>query len=314
MEVARAIQVIEQQTGKVFSYSNRLLDVSAPFTPSAADLSLDEALKQMLAGKNLAYTHKNQYIVIHSAEASRSDGRRDGNPDVYSPTPVNSLGSGPLRRPTMQVDRRPVVRRMRVVEPDTVSSAAYHSDYHALDNYFHAEKYLPLLAVKTNLLYAAGTLTPNLALEVGLGYRTSLNLSGSYNPWNRVGTLENNDKRVHFVIRPEFRYWFCERFEGHFVSISPFYDQFNISGYGIPFVKFRNGYRYEGNAFGAGLNYGHQMLLSNRWGLEFSVGVGLAQMKYDRFECPLCRPVLDTTDKLYFGPTHVAVNLIFMIR
>lgn len=42
------------------------------------------------------------------------------------------------------------------------------------------------LALKTNLLYAA-TLTPNLGLEIGITPQISLNIVGSYNPWNREG-------------------------------------------------------------------------------------------------------------------------------
>lgn len=42
------------------------------------------------------------------------------------------------------------------------------------------------LSLKTNLLYAA-TLTPNLGLEIGITPQISLNIVGSYNPWNREG-------------------------------------------------------------------------------------------------------------------------------
>ena len=38
------------------------------------------------------------------------------------------------------------------------------------------------VAVKTNLLYGVYTYTPNLGLEVGLGKRTTLDISGGYNP------------------------------------------------------------------------------------------------------------------------------------
>ena len=64
-------------------------------------------------------------------------------------------------------------------------------------------------AVKTNLLYAA-TLTPNLGLEFGWGSQMSLNITVSYNPWNRKGRKGHNDKIVHWMIQPEWRYWFCE--------------------------------------------------------------------------------------------------------
>ena len=45
------------------------------------------------------------------------------------------------------------------------------------------------IAIKTNILYGALTYTPNLSLEVGIGKRSTLDLSGGYNPWNLNGTL-----------------------------------------------------------------------------------------------------------------------------
>ncbi|MEG1935625.1 MAG: DUF3575 domain-containing protein, partial [Rikenellaceae bacterium] len=43
------------------------------------------------------------------------------------------------------------------------------------------------VAIKTNLLYGAAAYTPNLGLEIGLGRKTTLDISGGYNPWNRDG-------------------------------------------------------------------------------------------------------------------------------
>ena len=42
------------------------------------------------------------------------------------------------------------------------------------------------IAAKTNLLYWSTT-TPNLSLEFGLGQRTTLDLTGAYNPWTLNG-------------------------------------------------------------------------------------------------------------------------------
>ena len=69
------------------------------------------------------------------------------------------------------------------------------------------------LALKTNLLYAA-TLTPNLGLEIGITPQISLNIVGSYNPWNREGKKGDNDKLVHWLVQPEVRYWLCEASNG----------------------------------------------------------------------------------------------------
>ncbi|MCL2098150.1 MAG: DUF3575 domain-containing protein [Bacteroidales bacterium] len=189
-----------------------------------------------------------------------------------------------------------------------------YSFYYPLENYIRENSYLPSAALKTNLLYGITSLTPNLAVELGTGQRTSLQLFGSYNPWNRIGTLQDNDKLVHWIIRSEFRYWFCERFNGHFLGINAFYSQFNISGKKIPLIDFKKDFRYEGYALSTGIDYGYQLSLGGRWGLEFSAGVGVVQMKYDLFECVLCSGILEEKTKTWFGPTHLSVSLEFILR
>ena len=169
------------------------------------------------------------------------------------------------------------------------------------------------LTLKTNLLYTAATYTPNLSLEVGLGRRTSLDLTGSYNPWKLKGTREDNTKFVHWIVRPEFRYWLCERSNGHFFGASVIYWQYNISGYDIPLL-FEREYRYEGNAVGAGLSYGYHLPLSRHWGLEFNAGLGVLFMEYDRYTCAKCNRDKSTQKKTYFGPTQLGIKLVFLIK
>lgn len=74
------------------------------------------------------------------------------------------------------------------------------------------------IAVKTNLLYWA-TSTPNIGFEFGLGKRTTLDLVGGYNPWTL--NKDDNKKIKHWMVMPEFRYWLCERFNGHFSVFIP---------------------------------------------------------------------------------------------
>ena len=72
------------------------------------------------------------------------------------------------------------------------------------------------VAVKTNLLYDATT-TLNLGVEIGLGSKMTLDISGNYNPWRF------HDYRLkHGLIQPELRYWTCEKFNGHFFGLHGF--------------------------------------------------------------------------------------------
>ena len=69
------------------------------------------------------------------------------------------------------------------------------------------------VAVKTNLLYDATT-TINLGAEIGVAPKWTVDLSANYNGW----TFNDNKKWKHWMAQPEVRYWFCERFNGHFLG------------------------------------------------------------------------------------------------
>ena len=81
------------------------------------------------------------------------------------------------------------------------------------------------IAAKTNLLYWATT-TPNIGMEFGLGEQTTLELTGGYNPWTL--DKEQNKKLKHWLVMPEFRYWLCERFNGHFFGIHTGYTFYDL--------------------------------------------------------------------------------------
>ena len=85
--------------------------------------------------------------------------------------------------------------------------------------------YAQRVAIKSNLLYDATT-TMNLGLEIGLAPKWSLDLSANYNPWKF-----NDETRLrHWGVQPEFRYWFCEKFNGHFLGLHGHYAKYNMGG------------------------------------------------------------------------------------
>ena len=148
------------------------------------------------------------------------------------------------------------------------------------------------VAVKTNTLYWA-TATPNLGFEFAMAPRWTFEFAGGYNPWTL--NKEDNVKAKHFLVTPEFRYWFCEAFLGHFIGVNGNYTQFNISGILIPDVFYKNSAggifldalqhaRSQGWAAGAGLTYGYSWPISRRWNMEFTLGLGWWYTEYDRFE------------------------------
>jgi hypothetical protein len=169
------------------------------------------------------------------------------------------------------------------------------------------------VAVKTNLLHGAVTLTPNLAAEVALGRHLTLDLSVAYNPWNLKGSEEDNTKLVHLLVQPELRYWPCKRFNGHFFGLHLLAANYNIGGHAIPLL-FEKAYRYEGTAAGAGISYGYHLPLTPAWGLEFTLGAGYVYLSHEKHDCPKCGESLGTFTKDYFGPTKAGLSLVYVLK
>lgn len=168
------------------------------------------------------------------------------------------------------------------------------------------DSYLPTVGVKTNLLYVATT-TPNLGVEFGLSPKLTLDISANYNPW----AFSNNKKIKHWLVQPELRYWFCERFNGAFVGLHAHYAEYNVGG--IKMLGLKN-VRYEGNLYGGGVSVGYHWILNKRWSLEATIGAGYAYLDYSKYKCEKCGDKLKDGNRNYWGPTKAGVNLIYMIK
>ena len=144
-------------------------------------------------------------------------------------------------------------------------------------------------AVKTNILSDAA-MNISLGVEVGTAPRWTVDLSGSFNGW----TLSHDRRWKHWLIKPELRYWFCDRFAGHFVGVHALGGQYNVGGLknGISFLgtdlSKLSDYRYQGWVIGAGVAYGYAWILGRHWNLEAEIGLGYAYTQYDKFRCAGC--------------------------
>ena len=177
-------------------------------------------------------------------------------------------------------------------------------------------------AVKTNALYLA-TATPNVGLEVALGERWTFEAEGGYNPW--TFDKEKNMKAKHWLVSPEFRYWFCNSFQGHFIGINGNYTQFNVGALPVPvheaFISLNQTQeqdleksRVEGWAVGAGLTYGYAFPIARRWNIEFTAGFGYWYSVYNQYESRKCGLFQETVKKHALGPTSLGLSFIYMIR
>ena len=116
------------------------------------------------------------------------------------------------------------------------------------------------VAVKSNLLYDA-TATINLGIEFCLAPKWTFDVSGNYNGW----TFSGDRKWKHCLVQPEARYWFCDRFSGHFLGGHLLGGKYNVG-------KLKNNISFLGSDF-SHLNRGCVWLFVDTFqALEFRGG------------------------------------------
>jgi len=170
------------------------------------------------------------------------------------------------------------------------------------------------VALKTNLLSDV-VLSPNVGLEIGMAPKWTMDISGQFNGW----TLSHDRRWKHWVVQPEARYWFCDRFAGHFVGVHAHGGQYNIGGIdgkinflGTDARKLKDT-RYQGWFVGAGVAYGYAWILGRHWNLEAEIGFGYSYTRYDRFRCAGCGKKIDSDrSHNYVGVTKAAVNVVYL--
>lgn len=172
--------------------------------------------------------------------------------------------------------------------------------------------YAQQMAVKTNLLYDATT-TPNIGVEIGLGKKHSMQLYYGLNPWE-FNTDSGEKYFKHWMLAPEYRYWFCHRFQGSFLGIHALGGEFDAANVKLPLNMYENlrNHRYEGWYVGGGISYGYQWVLSRHWNFEASAGIGVVYAKYKGYECGECGREISDGHTTYVGPTKAVLSLLYI--
>ena len=168
------------------------------------------------------------------------------------------------------------------------------------------------IGFKSNALYWVTT-TPNIGLEMEVGKKQTAQVFLGLNPWKQSGG--DQSRLRHWLVMPEYRYWFNQNFEGWFLGAHALGGQYNVGGVKFPFglLKGLRNHRYEGWYAGGGITAGKQWNLSKHWNLEASLGLGYIHTAYDKFNCGTCGEKLKSAHKNYVGPTKVALSLIYLI-
>ena len=168
------------------------------------------------------------------------------------------------------------------------------------------------IAIKNNMVWDA-TLSPNLAIELKLSDKTTLDAYSAINPFD----FGDGKRFKHWFVQPEFRWWLCESFNASYFGLHAHGGTFLLNKLNLPFGlrKELKDHRYEGYFYGAGVSYGYQWILNTRWAFEASVGIGYARFIYDVYDCDYCSATkLESRKENYFGPTKLALSFIYFIK
>ena len=169
------------------------------------------------------------------------------------------------------------------------------------------------LGIKTNFV-GDGFLSPNLGIEIGLASKWTMDVTGQVNFWE-----VNHHTWKHWLVQPEVRYWFCERFAGNFLALHALGGEYNVGHIknginllGSDFSQLTDR-RYQGWGAGLGVGYGHAWVLGMHWNLEAEIGVGWIYTRYDVFPCAACGTKLESDrSHHYVGPTKAALSLVYL--
>lgn len=167
-----------------------------------------------------------------------------------------------------------------------------------------SEKTVPDLAFKTNaLLLGAGV--ANLGAEVRLADKFSLDFPVIYSPY----TIKNDYRLRLLGFQPEFRFWFKNFTQGHFIGLTGNFAWFNVS--------MSNDNRYQDTndrpLMGVGISYGYSWKIRPALALEFTAGAGYANIHYDVFYNIKNGIRYDSGVKNYWGLTKAGISIVYIL-
>lgn len=167
------------------------------------------------------------------------------------------------------------------------------------------DRFVPMVSIKFNAA-AVPLMLLNAGFEVRLAKQWSLDMMGVYSPYNYF----RSDRKVRLLaMHTEARYWWGETMhKGHFLGLHVPMGGFNL--------QMSDGYRYQDPnhmAWGVGVSYGYAMPMSKKrnWIVEFTLGVGYMNIKYDIYEGVHNGKYLRTETMNYFGPTRLGINIAY---
>ena len=172
------------------------------------------------------------------------------------------------------------------------------------------------VGLKSNFLYALTT-TPNIGMETRIFKKSSIDFNAGFNPFRLPApsgvTQSTNPKLFHWIIVPEYKYWFCRPYERWYAGVYADYGKYNLGGGKFLGIKDLERYRYEGSLVGGGVSVGYQWAFARRWGVEASLGVGYMLLDYRKYYAGACGALVKQAKRHYIGPSKASVSIIYYI-
>lgn len=156
--------------------------------------------------------------------------------------------------------------------------------------------------LKTNALPWFLTIA-NVGAEYAFAQRWSVALDVWLCPWK----ISDKFSVKTIAVLPECRWWLKNNRKGSFFNLHLNLAWFNVRA---------NAYRYQDHGrplLGAGIGYGYRLEFNPHWGMEFEIGVGMANTRYDRFYNVDNGALKDTRVTTYWGLDRAAIAFTYYI-
>lgn len=221
-----------------------------------------------------------------------------------APEPVRELESG--LKPAENDKSQPVTAPDTVTAPERTDEAGEAIPSVTSKASPEAKRWIPRLSVKTNAVGWAMAIS-NVAVEIDLSRRLSLNIPVYYSAWNY---FSGTTKFRMLAAQPELRYW-PTRDRRLFAGV-----HFGVASYNFALGGKWRIQDHDGTtpALGGGVSVGYRMPLgrSDRWNVEFSLGAGAYHLHYDKFHNEPGGAYSSTVRKTFFGVDNAAVSFSYM--
>lgn len=145
---------------------------------------------------------------------------------------------------------------------------------------------------------------PNVGAEITIQKKWSVMLDVMYCPWK----LSDKFSVKTLALLPEARWWLKTNTKGSFFNI-----HLDVAWYNVR----TNNYRYQDKGrplIGGGIGYGYRLPLKGKWAMEFEIGVGMANTRYERYYNIINGALKDTRVSTYWGIDRLAVSISYDLK